>query len=129
MDVFLDRLPFSVHSSKVIALCEVGKVKGFITPVICSNLYYLLRRTAEHKKVIEQLNQLLSFTDVVLMDKQTVVHALNSEFKDFEDALQNCAAEKSESIEIILTRNTKDYSRSNLVVLTPELFLKMLKSI
>lgn len=125
LDVLLDRLPFSVHSTQILILCETGKIRGFITPVIGSNLYYLFRQKAEHKEVIKKMNQLLSFVDVIPMNKHIFTLALNSEFKDFEDALQNYAAETSKSVEFILTRNIKDYSRSSLVVLTPEMFLKM----
>ncbi len=129
LDVLFDRLPFSVHSAQVLSLCETGKIKGFITPVTGSNLYYLLRQKAEHKKVIKKMNLLLFFIEVFPVDNQIFIQALNSEFKDFEDALQNYAAEASKSVEFIVTRNIKDYSRSKLVVLTPEIFIKMLKDI
>ncbi|MCG2714660.1 MAG: PIN domain-containing protein, partial [Candidatus Marinimicrobia bacterium] len=43
---------------------------------------------------------------------------------DFEDALQNYAAEKMGDIDVILTRNTKDFKNSELGVMTPENYLK-----
>ena len=58
------------------------------------------------------------------MDKNVVLSALNSEFKDFEDALQNFSAIENGNIKIILTRNIKDFSKSKLAVLTPETYLK-----
>jgi hypothetical protein len=60
---------------------------------------------------------------VLLMDKDIVIQALSSGFKDFEDALQNFAAIKSGEIDVILTRNIKDYKKSNIGVLTPESYL------
>lgn len=124
LDFFFDRKPFSEYSSQVIGLCESDKIKGFVTPVIYSNVYYLLRRTARHDKVIEKLKQLLMITDVLLMDKEVVLNALNSGFKDFEDSLQNFAAMKNGEIDVILTRNLKDYSKSEIGVLTPESYIK-----
>jgi hypothetical protein len=53
--------------------------------------------------------------------------ALNSKFKDFEDALQNFAATRSGEIDVIITRNVKDYSKSQIAVLTPEDFIKSLE--
>lgn len=123
LDFFFDRNPFSEYSSQVLALCETGKIKGFVTPVICSNLYYLLRQNAPHKKVIEKLGLLLSFIDVIQMNKETIMAAINSEFKDFEDALQNFAAQKAGNIDMIVTRNVKDFSRSEISVLSPDNFL------
>jgi predicted nucleic acid-binding protein len=124
LDFFFDRKPFSEYSAQVIGLCESGIIKGFVTPVIYSNVYYLLRRTARHDKVIEKLKQLLMITDVLLMDKEVVLNALNSGFKDFEDSLQNFAAMKNGEIDVILTRNLKDFSKSEIGVLTPESYIK-----
>lgn len=124
LDFFFDRKPFSMYTSQVIGLCETDQIKGFVTPVIYSNLYYLLRQTARHEKVINNLKQLLIITDVLLMDKEVVINALNSGFKDFEDSLQNFAAIKNGEIDVILTRNIKDFSKSEIGVLTPESYIK-----
>ncbi|MBN2395970.1 MAG: PIN domain-containing protein [Candidatus Atribacteria bacterium] len=125
LDFFFDKKPFSEHAAIIFSLCELKSIQGFITPVICSNVYYLLRQTAKHEKVIEKLNQLLSITDVLDMNKEIVRTALNSKFKDFEDALQNYAAVKSGIIDTILTRNIKDYKNSEIAVFTPEDYLKL----
>ncbi|MCD4768826.1 MAG: PIN domain-containing protein [Bacteroidales bacterium] len=126
LDFFFDRKPYSDNSAKILGLCEQKLIKGFLTPVIISNIYYLLRRTAKHDKVIEKLKQLLTITDVLQMDRQVIEKALNSEFKDFEDALQNFSAINSGEIEVIITRNVKDYKKSEIGVLTPESFVKLI---
>jgi predicted nucleic acid-binding protein len=124
LDSLFDRKPFAEFSSAILALCETGKIKGYLTPLIYSNVYYILRQTAKHEKVIEMLKQLLKITDVISMDKKVVEEALNSNFKDFEDSLQNYSAINSGSIDLILTRNLKDYKDSELGVFTPETYLK-----
>ena len=128
LDFFFDRIPFSDDAAVVLSLCESKNINGFITPVICSNLYYLLRRTSGHEKVIEKLSQLVSIIDVLQMDKEVVIEALNSKFKDFEDALQYYSAIKSGKIDVIVTRNVKDFAKSNIGVLTPSSFLKAFNS-
>lgn len=85
-DFFFDRKPFSENASKMLSLCESKEVIGHITPVIISDVYYLLRQTAKHEKVIEKLTLLISFTEILVMDKNAIVQALSSDFKDFEDA-------------------------------------------
>ena len=124
LDFFFNREPFSENAAQVFSLCESNQIKGFVTPVICSNTYYLLRQTARHEKVIEKLSQLMTIMDVLLMDSDIVIQALNSGFKDFEDALQHFAAIKSGFIDVILTRNVKDYTKSDIGVLTPENYLQ-----
>lgn len=125
LDFFFDRKPFSEEAAIILNLCQNKKITGYVTPVIISNIYYLLRKTAKHEKVIEKLKQLLSIVEVLNMDKQVVVNALNSEFKDFEDALQNFAAISNGRIEIIVTRNIKDYKKSKIAVFSPDIFIKL----
>lgn len=128
LDFFFDRKPFSDNSAIILSQCESNKINGYITPVICSNIYYLLRKNSRHEKVIEKISQLLTFIDVLQMDKGVITEALNSNFKDFEDALQNFAAIKTGDIEVIVTRNIKDYSKSKLGVMTPEEFIKTINT-
>ena len=125
LDFFFDRQPFSEYASRIFSMCESKNLKGFVTPVIYSNVYYLLKQTAKHEKVIDKLNQLLLITEVLSMDKVVVKNALNSGFKDFEDALQNFSATRHGDIDVILTRNVKDYKKSEIGVLTPETYLKI----
>jgi predicted nucleic acid-binding protein len=125
LDFFFDRKPFSDHAAQIFTLCETKIIKGYITPVICSNTYYILKQVAKHKKVIEKLRQLTTVLDIVSMDRETVMQALNSGFKDFEDALQNFAAQRSGIIDVIITRNIKDYTKSEIGVMTPEACIKM----
>ena len=128
LDFFFDRKPFSDNAAQILALCESNKITGFITSVIISNVYYLLRQTATHEKVIEKLVQLTSITEVLTIDKTIIIKALNSSFKDFEDALQNFTAEISGEIDLIITRNVKDFKNSSLGILTPENYLKTLNA-
>tara|TARA_B110000967_G_C18684738_1_gene459957 strand:+ start:356 stop:763 length:408 start_codon:yes stop_codon:yes gene_type:complete len=124
LDFFFDRQPFAEYSTEVLNLCAEKKLKGYTTPVIISNVYYLLRKTTKHTIVIEKIKQLLNIIDIIKVDKRVVLNALNSEFKDFEDALQNFSALENGHIKIILTRNIKDFKKSELAVLSPELYLK-----
>lgn len=124
LDFFFDRNPFSENAAKVLALCESKKITGYITSVIISNVYYLLRQKATHEKVIEKLTLLISILEVLTTDKNTIIQALNSDFKHFEDALQNFSAELDGQIDLIITRNVKDFKTSKIGVLTPGNFIK-----
>ncbi|TDN94993.1 PIN domain-containing protein [Salegentibacter sp. 24] len=124
LDFFFDREPFAEFATDILNLCEENKLKGFTTPVIICNVYYLLRKTAKHEIVIEKIKQLLTIIDVLNINKEVVLDSLNSDFKDFEDALQNFSAVKNGKISIVLTRNIKDYKKSELAVMTPETYLR-----
>jgi len=67
------------------------------------------------------LEQFIETTDVT----KSIVHiALNSNFKDFEDAVQYYSA-LSNNVDAIITRNPKDFKNSKLLVLSPEEALAM----
>lgn len=123
LDFFFDRKPFSESAAKILSLCELKEIVGSTTPVIISNVYYLLRQTAKHEKVIEKLKLLVTITEVLVMDRAVVLQALNADFKDFEDALQNYSAEINKQVDLIITRHTKDYKLSALGMMTPDSYL------
>lgn len=124
LDFFFDREPFAEYATEILNRCEGKKLNGFTTPVIISNVYYLLSKVAKHGIIIDKIKQLLTIIDIVKMDKSVVLKSLNSDFKDFEDALQNFSAVENGKIKIILTRNIKDFKKSKLAILTPEMYLQ-----
>jgi predicted nucleic acid-binding protein len=127
LDFFFDRSPFAENASKILTYCENKKISGYVTPVILSNIYYLLRKTATHKQVIAHLKMLLTILEIASVNKTIVLKAIHSDFNDFEDALQNFTAENEKGIRIIVTRNFKDYKTSKLSVMTPELYLNRIQ--
>ncbi len=127
LDFFFDRKPFSEDAAQILSLCERKEIKGFVTSIMLSNIYYLLRKTAKHEKVIENIKILMKIIDVTITPKETILNALASDFKDFEDALQNFSALQEKGIKIIITRNTKDYKTSSLAIMTPESYLKTIR--
>ena len=126
LDFLFDRKPFSDNTLKLLLACQDKKLIGFLTPVIFSNMYYILRQQASHTYVIEKLGVLLSVLRVLPMNEQTVQRALNSSFKDMEDAMQYFSALKNANIDAILTRNTKDYKKSAIPVFLPSEWLAVL---
>ena len=127
LDFMIARAPFVMDTARLFSLSEKKKITLCTTGLVFSNTYYILRKLGPHKKVIEKLNQLSKFVDIIGLSKNVVKNALESEFSDFEDALQHYAA-LSENATVIVTRNIKDYKHSELAVLTPDQYLKSLKA-
>ncbi len=124
LDFFLKREPFLDHASKILNLCAIKAVNGFVTGLIIANTYYLLRKHFQHKDILADFKILFTFLDVLIIDESVIISSIDSDFLDFEDALQNFSAENNSLIKTIVTRNIKDYKKSKLSVLTPEMFLK-----
>ncbi|MDR3713072.1 MAG: PIN domain-containing protein [Puia sp.] len=123
LDFMIARQPFAMDAARIFSLSEKKEISICTTGLVFSNAYYILRKLGPHKKVIEKLTQFARLVDIIGLPKTAVMHALESEFSDFEDALQHYAA-LSEKIGIIITRNTKDFKYSELAVMTPDQYLK-----
>lgn len=68
------------------------------------------------------LRKLRLIVKIIDSSEKTIDCALNSDFSDFEDAIQYYTA-KNHGIERILTRNIKDYKTADISIQTPEMFL------
>ena len=122
LDLLTARDPHYIHSAKLFTLLNEGKLEGFVSSLIFSNLYYILRKQLEHKKTKDILKKLKAQVNVLPVDDSIVNLALNSKFKDFEDAIQYYTAKKNR-IKCLLTRNTKDYTKASISVMSAEDFL------
>lgn len=126
MDLFADRKPYADEASKIMVLIAEKKINAATTALVIANIYYVLRKFFPHQDIIIKLRELLNLIEILNIDKKVVLEALDSDFSDFEDALQNFSL-KSSSGQTIITRNIKDYKKSEFAVLTPTDFLKSLQ--
>lgn len=126
IDVLQDRIPFTDNSQAVIGLVTQKKIKGAVAAHSITNLWYILRKTHSDEERRNYILSLFEIFDVISIDKNRLVAALkNSNFKDFEDCLQDeCAC--AINADYIITRNAKDFESSMVKVLTPEEFLENL---
>jgi len=124
IDFLIDKKPFSREAAIIFTLIEQKKLKGHVSSLTFSNLYYVLRKFNTHKKVISNLDSLSKLIDILKVDDQIIRKAIGSLFLDFEDSIQYFSAFESKKAEVIITRNIKDYKNSDLPVMTPGDFLK-----
>lgn len=124
IDFLTDRKPHSREAAIILTLIEQKKLKGYASSLTFSNLYYVLRKLESHNKVKSKLESLSHIIKILKVDGQTIIDALASDFSDFEDSIQYFSALDSKRIDVIITRNTKDYKKSDIPVLTPGEYLK-----
>lgn len=126
LDIALKREPHFEHSAKIFELIDSKLILGFITATPVTDIYYISKKDKGNKIAIEFISNLISVVDVIGVDKNTILHALQSKIVDFEDAIQAAASEYAD-IEIIITRNVTDFTHSNIKVLSPKELIKMMK--
>ena len=112
------------------AACAVfdGAERGDYSLHICAlsftTMFYSLRKILSIEDRINALTQLNEAMEVAAVDSKVIDMALNSGWKDFEDAVQNFSAVANHQISAIITRNTKDFKDSSLEVIDSVEFLK-----
>ena len=128
IDFLIDREPHSREAAIIFTLVEQKKLKGFVSSLTFSNLYYVLRKIESHNKVIAKLDSISRLLTILKVDQQTIKYAISSGFTDFEDGIQYYCARDFRKIDVIITRNIKDYKSSDIPVMTPAEYLKMVSS-
>lgn len=122
LDLLMERNPHYVYSAKLFSLIEQGKIEGYVSSLIFSNLFYIIRKLRSNQKAIESLKKLKLLLKVLAVDEKIIELALNSNFKDFEDAIQYYATLQN-GIGILITRNKEDYKKSDIILFTAEEYL------
>jgi predicted nucleic acid-binding protein len=128
LDLLCKREPFYSFAAEVFTLGDTNKIELVTTSLVFANVFYILRKLLGIEKAKELLRKLRIIISVVSVDEKVVDLALNSKFTDFEDGLQYFTAREND-IKIILTRNVKDYKEKDLLIQTPEEYLKAVKKL
>ena len=126
LDLILGREPFFGNATDIFTLVEENNLRGYTSPLIFSNLFYILRKYKSAKIARQLLVRLKALLHLVPVDERIIDLALHSEFRDFEDAIQYYAALES-GIDYLITRNKKDYRETGCIICTPKEFLAMRK--
>ena len=116
VDLLEGREPFCYDAAQLFTMAHEKKVELLVSPMTFSTASFLLRKHGSEgvRILLSNLRQLVSVT---ISDERTVDDSIASQFKDFEDAMQYYTALNAKA-EIIITRNGKDFTASNLPVMT-----------
>lgn len=125
LDVLEKREPFYPFSAQILTLGDEKKIKLVTTSLVFANVYYLLKKHIGIEKAKECLCKLRIIVDVISVNAKEVDLALNSEFSDFEDAMQYFTA-LDNKIDFIITRNIRDYKNPKIIVVTPQQYIESL---
>ena len=126
IDFLADRNPFSEHAAILFQLAKEKKIKIFISAISFNNTYYILRKVTSHKKALNLISDIEDIVGIQETNRKIIRKAIKSNFNDFEDAIQYYSAIELGAIDIITTRDLKDFKRSELPVLSPETTVKLL---
>jgi predicted nucleic acid-binding protein len=122
LDFLGDRKPFSKYSAKLFLEVHNNSVKLYTSSNSITTAYYMLGKIVNDKQARELIVNLLEFINIIPVTDTILNTALKSDFKDFEDAVQHYCALTNDKIKLLITRNLKDYKKSQIKTLSPEQF-------
>ena len=126
IDFLGERANFYQPAAKILTLADQKKIEIYTSPTSISNTYYLLSRFENTKIALEKIRKFKVLCSISMMDDEVIEKAINSDFKDFEDAMQYFSALAS-NCDLIVTRNEKDLKNALIPVLNGESYLETLK--
>ena len=122
IDLLTQRNEFYIPASRLFTLSDNREILLSVSSLTFANTYYLVSKELNAKKAKEILRKFKLLVSVLPMDDKIIDLSLNSNFKDFEDAIQYYTAIENK-IDIIITRNLKDFKLSKIPVMTAKNYL------
>lgn len=122
LDAFLKREPYKKHAEELLNLCDERVFNAFTSCVSFINITYFLQK---FNKVgyVDSLERILNTITIIPLESIDFKKALNLNFNDPEDAYQAIAALKERGMKYIITRNVKDFKKSQVKAISTEDFL------
>lgn len=93
IDLLLERPPFVDAIADIVEYALSNKIDLFVSPITVTNINYIIARIENQKKADAKTKKVLDIVKVENLGHTEVLKAINSDFKDFEDAVQNYCAE------------------------------------
>ncbi len=123
IDLLADRKPYSKFARELLMLAEQKKIKLYTSSHALATTYYILNKYGDDKSLRSALMHLMDIVTLMPIDSGMVKKGLQSEHKDFEDALQMFCAYSIENLFAIVTRNIKDFKSSAVKAYSPDSIL------
>jgi len=124
LDVILKRQLHFAPSQQVMSLAESGLIQGHTSSLIIANCYYIISSIEDNKTAIKAILKLRVFLKILSFTDKEISQSLNSEIKDFEDAIQFFICVNN-NINNLITRNVSDYRKMEINALSQKDFLNL----
>ncbi|SFS47980.1 Predicted nucleic acid-binding protein, contains PIN domain [Porphyromonadaceae bacterium NLAE-zl-C104] len=122
VDLLSRRENFYQEAQELFTLADENDVKLFISALTFANTHYLLLRHLSENEARKVMIKFKLLVKILPLEDKILELALASDFRDFEDAIQYHTALENK-LNIIITRNKKDFKTSRIPVLTAKEYL------
>lgn len=122
IDLLAKRKDFYQEVQELFTLADENEVNLYISSLTFANTHYVLSKKLNADQIRKVLIKFKLLVKILPLDDRILELALSSDFKDFEDGIQYYTALENK-LEIIITRNKKDFKTAKLPVLTAKEYL------
>ncbi|MFZ1360283.1 MAG: PIN domain-containing protein [Saprospiraceae bacterium] len=126
MDLLSKREKFYDEAADLFSRADKKELVLTISSLTFANTNYILTKLKSAKEAREILRKFKVLVELLNLDDKVTELALSDEsFPDFEDGLQYYSAIENQ-IDVIITRNKKDFKNSKIPVLSTKEFLALI---
>jgi predicted nucleic acid-binding protein len=127
IDLLAKRAAFYPEASALFSMADKGTLTLAISALTFANTHYIVSRQKSVNESRQILRKFKVLVETLSLNDKVTELALNDEkFQDFEDGLQYYTALENE-IDIIISRNKKDFKHSSILVMTAKEYLAQRK--
>lgn len=127
LDIFLAREPFVADARKLLVMEQFRDAELWTSVQSYTDLFYIGSKAHGSERMQKMMEEVLPLFKICSLDQTDIRAALGTGWKDFEDCLIWRAAKKVKA-DYIITRNTRDFSHSDIPALTPSEFFSRIES-
>lgn len=120
------REPFFKYAKELFSKGEENEIEILVSTISFINTQYILRKHIGKDKAKQTLAAMRTICTVCSSGEKEIDLALVSSFTDFENAFQYYSA-KNSSAKVIITRNPKDFVKSDIPIMSAEEYLKAMR--
>lgn len=119
LDFLLDRKPFSMTATRLVARVERRELEGLLGATTLTTIHCILARALGKQAALEAVRDLLALFSVAAVDGRILSLAADLAFPEFEDAVLHEAARLA-GAGTIVTRNGDDFEGATLGIDSPD---------
>lgn len=125
VDLLCERYPWFPCVMRIFNMADLGQIELYCSSLSLGTASYLMEtRKMSTQDIFDNIDLLCQLCTPSTVDASVVRQALDSDFTDFEDALQYFSA-KTVDADCIVTRNTKDFVGSDIPIYELDEFMRL----
>ena len=124
LDLVLQREDHFEFAQNLFDQYQQGKYTLYTSSIVLANMHFIIRKLHDLKFANSSVSFVSKHFKIIDANNDDIENSIQSKYSDFEDGVQYFSALRSKKIDVLVTRNVKDYKHALLPVFTPKQWCK-----